>query len=167
VGLSVFQWGSNPHNPPPIFTLRLLDICMPSAIMHVFRMLQAGEFATWTLLIMFRLFGHVTQAYSLLYCQLFGPIHRPTSCSLRDLCDIDLLAYCLLAVTRHGEVKQYARSSNEPEYFAASRMHHQSNAPTAMHTMHYYNVQSLHLAATDRPRLQVIDDTSRAPAPAA
>ena len=20
-GLSVFQWGSNPHNPPPIFTL--------------------------------------------------------------------------------------------------------------------------------------------------
>ena len=20
VGLSVFQWGSNPHNPPPIFT---------------------------------------------------------------------------------------------------------------------------------------------------
>ena len=23
-GLSVFQWGSNPHNPPPIFTLSVL-----------------------------------------------------------------------------------------------------------------------------------------------
>ena len=24
-GLSVFQWGSNPHNPPPIFTLASCD----------------------------------------------------------------------------------------------------------------------------------------------
>ena len=29
-GLSVFQWGSNPHNPPPIFTLVHITVMNPA-----------------------------------------------------------------------------------------------------------------------------------------